>query len=86
MKTKIVKIGNSRGIVLSKHMIKQYNFESEVEIQPQAEGLLIKPVTRPARADWEAQFKSAIAAGQEPDPALLEGFTNHFDEEEWNWQ
>lgn len=83
MKTKLVKIGNSQGIVLSKNLIHQYHLEGEVEIEAQAEGLLIKPVAKPARHDWEERFNKAIAKGQEPDEEMLEGFENEFDKEEW---
>ena len=85
MKTKIVKIGNSQGILLSKSIIKQYNFEGEVEVHPQAEGLYITPITKPARHDWEERFKKAIADGHQPETALLDGFENEFDKDEWQW-
>jgi antitoxin MazE len=85
MKTKIVKIGNSQGIVLSKSLINQYNFEGEVEVHAQAEGLFITPISKPARHDWEERFKTAIANGEDPETEMLEGFNNEFDNDEWKW-
>jgi antitoxin MazE len=85
MKTKIVKIGNSQGIVLSKSLINQYNFEGEVELQAQKDGLFITPVSKSARHDWDKRFKKAIAEGHEPESAMLDGFENEFDKEEWQW-
>ncbi len=37
MKTKIIKIGNSQGILLSKQLLSQYNFQNEVEVLPEQE-------------------------------------------------
>lgn len=85
MKTKIIRIGNSRGIMLSKHFINQYELENEVEIVPKKEGLLIKPVSTTPRADWEQQFEASIGNGESPDNELLEGFGNAFDEKNWKW-
>lgn len=53
MKTKIIKIGNSKGIMLSRHLLKQYELESEVEIIPKRDGILIKPIAEHPRAGWE---------------------------------
>jgi antitoxin MazE len=85
MRTKLRKIGNSKGITLSKSLLEQYNFEEEVEIVIQENGLLIMPVKAKPREEWEKQFKSAIKKGQKPDKGLLENFSNKFDKEEWTW-
>ncbi len=85
MKTKIIKIGNSRGIMLSKHLINQYEFETEVEVIPKRDGILIKPSATFPRAGWEEQFEAAIKKGQQPEKEMLEGFSNEFDNKEWTW-
>jgi len=85
MRTKLRKIGNSKGITLSKSLLEQYQFEEEVEIVIQENGLLIMPVKAQPREEWEKQFKAAANKGQKPEKALLEGFTNQFDKEEWTW-
>lgn len=85
MKTKIIRIGNSKGIMLSKHFINQYELEKEVEIIPKKEGLLIKPIISSPRAGWEEKFEQAIKGGDTPDKELLEGFHNKFDEKDWKW-
>ncbi len=85
MKTKILKIGNSQGILLSKTFLQQYHFENEVEILPQSDGLLIKSVEKSPRHDWELRFQNAIADGHLPDNELLEGFENNFEKSEWTW-
>jgi antitoxin MazE len=85
MRTKLRKIGNSKGITLSKSLLEQYQFEEEVEIVIQENGLLIMPVKAKPREEWEKQFKTAIKNGQKPDKAMLDGFSNQFDKEEWTW-
>lgn len=85
MRTKLRKIGNSKGITLPKTLLEQYQFEEEVEIVTQENGLLISPVKVQPREKWEKQFKSAIKAGHKPDKAMLEGFSNQFDKEDWTW-
>ena len=85
MRTKLKKIGNSKGITLSKSLLEQYQFEEEVEIVTMADGLLIMPVKAKPREEWEKQFKAAIKAGHKPDASMLEGFPNQFDKEDWTW-
>lgn len=85
MHTRLIRVGNSQGIVLPKKLLQQYHLSGEVELHPTPEGLLIKPVTSPARQGWEAQMQAAIAAGQESEGELLEGFSDAFEETEWQW-
>jgi antitoxin MazE len=85
MRTKLRKIGNSKGITLSKSLLEQYQFEEEVEIVIQENGLLIMPVKAKPREEWERHFKAAIKQGHKPDKVLLEGFSNQFDKDNWTW-
>lgn len=85
MKTKLKKIGNSKGITLSKSLLEQYQFEDEVEIIAQEDGLLIMPAKAKAREKWEEQFKTAKRAGHSTDTVLLGNFSNSFDKKEWTW-
>ena len=86
MKTRLRKIGNSKGITLSKSLLEQYQFEDEVEIVAQENGLLIMPAKARSREQWDEQFKAAKKAGHKPDNAMLERFSNSFDKKEWTWQ
>ena len=51
MKTKIVKIGNSRGIRIPKPLIAQAGIQEEVEISLEENRLVITPAGHP-RSDW----------------------------------
>ena len=84
MLTKIVPIGNSRGIRIPKAMLDHCGFADEVELEAANGALILKPVTAP-RAGW-AQAFAGMAANHddflvhEDAPA-----TTRFDEKEWEW-
>jgi hypothetical protein len=65
--------------------LEQYQFEDEVEIVAQKNGILIMHVKVKPREQWGEQFKKAKKAGYIPDKVLLEGFKNSFDKKEWTW-
>lgn len=84
MLTKIVPIGNSRGIRIPKAMLEHCGFGEEVELQAKNGTLILRPVNTP-RAGWAEAFAGMNAAKddlivQEEAPA---GTT--FDAEEWEW-
>ncbi len=85
MRTKIIRIGNSRGIVISRSLLQQYGIKEEAEIQPREDGLLITAPDKTPRQGWDQQFKNAIAAGHLPDSEMLAGLSNPFEEDEWHW-
>ena len=85
MHTRLIRVGNSQGIVLPKKLLQQYHLSGAVDLRPTPEGLLIAPIARPARQGWEQQMQAAQAAGQEPEGELLEGFSDTFEETEWQW-
>jgi antitoxin MazE len=85
MKSRIIKIGNSRGIRLPKPLIEQAGLKEEVEIQVEGNRLIIASVTRP-RAHWSDSFKKMASKG---DDALLDGdvqVPTTWDEDEWEWE
>ena len=56
MKTRIIRIGNSRGIRIPKALLEQTRLTQDVEIEAQADAIVIRSA-RPPRADWEAAFR-----------------------------
>jgi len=85
MKTRLKKIGNSRGITLSKTILEQYNFEDEVEIIASEEGLLIRPARAKSREQWGEQFLAAKKAGHKGESSALGNLSNNFDKKDWTW-
>lgn len=79
VRAKLVRIGNSRGIRLSKPLLEEAGLTDEVEIHASPGVLTITPVTT-ARAGW-AQAAAAFV----PEGLLDEISATRFDEEEWEW-
>jgi antitoxin MazE len=84
METKLIKIGNSFGIRIPKSLIQQYELSNNIEINPTESGILIKSKKK-SREGWREQIAAAIEEGQLPEDEQLEGFTDEFTEEEWQW-
>jgi len=84
IKVKIIRIGNSKGIRLSKSLIEQYNMKDEVFLEPKKDSIVIRPVEKP-RAGWEESFEKMRLKG---DDVLLDKETeidSEWNEEEWKW-
>lgn len=84
MKTRVVRIGNSRGIRIPKPLLEESGLPEEVIIQVEGNTLVIKPAQKP-RSTWKAAFRSMAAAG---DDGLLdqeESPLSSWDDEEWEW-
>ena len=83
MNASIIKIGNSRGLIIPKKMLQELGAESEVNIEYQNGGLFISPIDV-TRKGWAVAFKkSAGEQGKQED--MFEGVENDFDQEEWTW-
>lgn len=83
MKTKIVRIGNSRGIRLPKPFIEEAQLGEEVELRVVKSGLLIEPAT-PPRAGWAEEAARLRDRGE--DRLLDEPLPTDFDQTEWVWE
>jgi antitoxin MazE len=84
VKSRIVKIGNSRGVRIPKPLIEETGLGEEVEIQVEGNRLIIAPARR-ARADWAASFRKMARMG---DDALIAGdgpIRTVWEECEWEW-
>ena len=86
MKTKIIKIGNSRGIRLPKVILHQIGIKEEVDLEVDRDRIILKPV-RPHRNGWRAAFGKMASKS---DDQLLDKneiiFQNSWDEDEWTWE
>lgn len=85
MKTKVVKIGNSRGIRIPKSIIHESGLKNEVELEVSDGQIIIKPISK-SRESWDAAFKK-MAKKQEDillDKESIYGQSS-WDKEEWEW-
>jgi len=81
MKATIIKIGNSKGLRLSKHIIEQYHINDQVELTLEEDRIILKPVNQP-RQGWNELFQNMSKNGD--DNLLLEDVFEDEDFEEWN--
>ena len=82
MKTKIVRIGNSRGVRIPKPLLEQAGLEDEVELRLVDSGIVIESTTRP-RVGWSDAARTLHERGE--DGLLDEPTATEFDEAEWMW-
>jgi antitoxin MazE len=83
-RTRLVKIGKSRGICLPRPLLDQVELDEEVELEVQDGQVVVRPVPRPRRG-WEKQFDGMTARG---DDRLLDSRVfslTGWDEEKWVW-
>jgi antitoxin MazE len=79
VKSRLVRIGNSRGVRLPKPLLEQAGLEDEVELHVEPGAVVIRAVSAP-RAGW------AEAAARHPAPGLVdEPSATRFDDEAWSW-
>jgi antitoxin MazE len=82
MKTRLVRIGNSRGVRLPKAIIAQAGLTEEVELGVRNGAIVIARVTS-ARSGWA---NAASQLRQRDEDRLLDPpAPTRFDEEEWEW-
>ena len=84
VKSRIVKIGNSRGIRIPKALLKQTGLGEEVELEVDGRRLIVRPAVEP-REGWEESFAAMAEAS---DDTLLDdepSTPTSWDEQEWEW-
>jgi len=82
-KTRIVRIGNSRGIRVPKILLDQAQLPDEVELRAEPGRLVVQAARRP-RTGWADAARAMSEQGD--DDLLDESTTTRFDREEWEWQ
>jgi antitoxin MazE len=64
MRTKIIKIGNSRGIRIPKVLLELTRIGDEVELEAQKDRIIIRPVSYP-RQGWDEAFRAMAERGDD---------------------
>lgn len=82
-KTRIVRIGNSRGIRIPKALLDASNLPDEVELHAEPGRLVVQAVHHPRRGWADAAKRLRARTG---DRLLDEPASTHFDREEWEWR
>ena len=81
MEASIIKIGNSKGLRLSKTILEKYNIKDKVELILEKGQIILKPIDTP-RKNWEAAFKQMSDEGD--DDSLMDDVFEDETLEEWN--
>ncbi len=55
MEAKIIRIGNSKGLRLSKTILDQYDIKDKVELVLEKDFIVVKPISNP-REGWDREF------------------------------
>jgi antitoxin MazE len=85
MRSKIVQIGNSRGIRIPKALLEHAHLRDDVDLDVEDGALVVRCADSP-RAGWDAAFARMAAAG---DDALLDAGRHGrtaWDDAEWEWK
>ena len=80
MEISVIKIGNSKGIRLSKMLLDKYNIQDTVEVILEKGQIVIKPLSKP-RKGWEKAFKRMAKNGD--DRLLINDVFEDENLEEW---
>ena len=81
-RTRIVRIGNSRGIRVPRALLEQADLPEDVELQAQPGRLIVRAARRP-RAGWA---RAAQEMRERRDDGLLDESTpTRFEQDEWTW-
>ncbi len=80
METAIIKIGNSKGLRLSKTILEKYNIKDKVELILEMGQIVLKPIQVP-RKNWEVAFEKMNS--ENDDELLINDVFNDENFEEW---
>jgi antitoxin MazE len=84
VKTRIVKIGNSRGIRIPRVILDQAKLGDDIEMEVQEGKLIVRPARSP-REGWDERFAEMAQRGDDrlldPEAKSL----SDWDNEEWEW-
>lgn len=80
METAIIKIGNSKGLRLSKTILEKYRIKDKVQLILENEQIIIKPISTP-RENWNEEFKRMNEL--EDDNLLMDDLFEDENLEEW---
>ena len=83
MRSRLIKIGNSRGVCLAKPMLEEAGLTDAVEIHVRGRSIVITPAAK-VREGWAEHARLGALRGD--DRLLDTPAPTKFDEEEWVWE
>ncbi|MGO1520278.1 MAG: AbrB/MazE/SpoVT family DNA-binding domain-containing protein [Sphingobacterium sp.] len=84
METKIRKIGNSSGVVISKSILVASKISDQDKVRISVDnGRIVIEKSRNPREGWEERF---LVAREAEETFFPENLSSKFDKEEWTWE
>jgi antitoxin MazE len=85
MRSKLVRMGNSRGVRLPKPILEASGLTDDIEIEVEKGRIVLLPAKKKPREGWAEDARRMAANGDDVDP--WEGATglNSWDDEAWTW-
>ena len=84
MEASIVKIGNSKGLIIPSRLLKLLDLKEKVIIDVVNDKLIITPAKGKPRQGWEEQIKREIEKDGQPEQ-LIPNFINDEENGDWEW-
>ena len=81
METQIIKMGNSKGLRLSKTILDKYQIKEKVELILEDDQIVLRPIESP-RKNWEEKFQEM--AKNSDDELLIDDVFEDESFDEWN--
>ena len=85
VRSKIVRIGNSRGVRIPKPVFEQSGLSGDVEISVEGNTIVISSVDTP-RSSWSDAFARMAEAGDDKLLDSADPVPSSWDDEEWEWK
>jgi len=84
MESNVIKVGNSKGIIIPAKLLKMLGFQDRVNMKVENGNLLISPVQKKVREGWEEMIMQEIEVNGEPE-RLMPDFFEDEEIDEWKW-
>ncbi|MGB7395994.1 MAG: AbrB/MazE/SpoVT family DNA-binding domain-containing protein [Pricia sp.] len=84
MEANIIKVGNSKGIIIPSQFLKLIGLKNKVTIEVEDEKLIIAPAKEKARKGWEKMIANEIAENGPPENLIPDVFEDE-NFEDWTW-
>ena len=84
MEVSIVKIGNSKGLIIPSRLLKLLDLKEKVTIDIEDDKLIITPAKGKPRQGWEEQIKREVEKDGQPEQ-LIPDFIDDEENSDWEW-
>ena len=84
METKIIKVGNSKGIIIPAKFLKLIGLEEKVAIEIEDDKMIITAAKSKPREGWEEMLAEDVAKYGQPE-RLMPDFFEEENNTDWEW-